>query len=364
MRDLVIFIPSIEGGGVEKNLFYITKYIGSKFDKIFVITADKVNRDQFGKKIKLITPKSNFFNDKNRILKSIICLYLLLIRFKNRDILIFSLQSSLFSTVVSKMINSKLIIRLNTSPEKYSSIFYKKYLFKFFYSFADEIIVNSQEFKKNLYKYFRLKSKVILNPIKARNRKKKINFFKKFKGLKILSIGRLTHQKDHMTLLKALNMLKKKHKVNFKLYLIGRGYNYEILSRYIFDNNLSKNIKLAGYQKNASDFIKSSDLFILPSKYEGLPNTLIEAQVSGVPIISSNCPSGPKEILLNGKLGDIFSVGDSKSLCNKIYNYYKDKKYLKKKSVLAKKYLYRFNYKNVLEEYVEILRKYIKIDKK
>ena len=47
MRDLVIFIPSIEGGGVEKNLFYITKYIGSKFDKIFVITADKVNRDQF-----------------------------------------------------------------------------------------------------------------------------------------------------------------------------------------------------------------------------------------------------------------------------------------------------------------------------
>jgi len=101
-------------------------------------------------------------------------------------------------------------------------------------------------------------------------------------------------------------------------------------------------------------------LFILSSNYEGLPNTLIEAQAACVPIISSNCPTGPKEILMNGRLGDLFNPGDYKNLCKKIYNYYKNRKLLKKKSILAKKYLYRFDYQDNLNKYVIVIMKYIK----
>ncbi len=360
MRDLIIFIPSIEGGGVEKNLFYITNYIQSKFRNIYLVTANKLNQNLFGKNIKLIMPNTNYFNNKNRFFKSIICSYLLFKNFNNKKVLIFSLQSNFFSIIFSKLINAKVIIRLNTSTEKYISNIYKKVIFKFLYSLADEIIVNSHDFKKNLYKNFYLNSKVILNPIKINKKRKKINFFKNFKELKIISIGRLTNQKDQITLLKALNLLKNKFGVKFKLYLIGKGYNYYFLKNYIFQNKLQKNIKLAGYKKNASDYIKSSDLFILPSKYEGLPNTLIEAQVACVPIISSNCPTGPKEILMNGRLGDLFRSGDYKDLCKKIYNYYRNKELLKKKSILSKKYLHRFDYKNNLNKYVLIITKYIK----
>ena len=360
MRDLIIFIPSIEGGGVEKNLFYITNYIQSKFRNIYLITANKLNQNLFGKNIKLIMPNTNYFNNKNRFFKSIICSYLLFKNFNNKKVLIFSLQSNFFSIIFSKLINAKVIIRLNTSPEKYISNIYKKIIFKFLYSLADEIIVNSHDFKKNLYKNFYLNSKVILNPIKINKKRKKIDFFNNFKELKIISIGRLTNQKDQITLLKALNLLKNKFGVKFKLYLIGKGYNYNFLKNYIFQNKLQKNIKLAGYKKNASNYIKSSDLFILPSKYEGLPNTLIEAQVACVPIISSNCPTGPKEILMNGRLGDLFRSGDYKDLCKKIYNYYKNKELLKKKSTLSKKYLHRFDYKKNLNKYVLIITKYIK----
>ncbi len=360
MRDLIIFIPSIEGGGVEKNLFYITNYIQSKFKNIYLITANKLNQNLFGKNIKLIMPNTNYFNNKNRFVKSIICSYLLLQNFKKRNALIFSLQSNFFSIIFSKIINAKVIIRLNTSPEKYISNIYKKIIFKFLYSFADEIIVNSYDFKKNLYKNFYLNSKVILNPIKINKTRKKIDFFKNFKELKIISIGRLTNQKNQIILLKALYLLKNKFRVKFKLYLIGKGYNRNSLKNYIFQNKLQNNVKLAGYKKNASDYIKSSDLFILPSNFEGLPNTLIEAQVACVPIISSNCPTGPKEILMNGRLGDLFRPGDHKDLCKKIYNYYKNRKLLKKKSILAKKYLHRFDYQNNLNRYVLIIRKYIK----
>jgi glycosyltransferase involved in cell wall biosynthesis len=258
------------------------------------------------------------------------------------------------------VINAKIIIRLNTSPEKYISNFCKKILFKFLYSFPDEVIVNSSEFKKNLFKKLNLRSKVILNPIKIIKTKKQISFFKNFNGLKIISIGRLTDQKNHLILLKALNLLKKEFKIKFRLYLIGRGHNYNLLLNYILHNNLQKNIKLAGFKKDASNYIRSCDLFVLSSNFEGLPNTLIEAQTAGIPIISSNCATGPKEILINGRLGDLFNTGDYKDLCKKILNFSKNRKILKKKSLLAKKYLYRFDYKTNLNNYILILKKYIK----
>ena len=360
MRDLIIFIPSIEGGGVEKNLFYLSNYIQSKFKNIYLITADKFKINTFGKNIQLIMPNTTYFKNKNRFVKSLVCSYLLFKNFKKKKALVFSLQSNFFSIIFSKVINAKVIIRLNTSPEKYISNTYKRFFFKFLYGLADEIIVNSYDFKKKLYKNFYLNSKLILNTIKIYKKKKKIGFFKNFKELKIISIGRLTNQKNQIILLKALYLLKNKFKIKFKLFLIGKGYNYNLLKNFIFENKLQKNIKLAGYKKNASNYIKSSDLFILSSNYEGLPNTLIEAQVASVPIISSNCPTGPKEILMNGKLGDLFSPGDYKNLCKKIYNYYRNRKLLKKKSILAKKYLYRFDYQENLNKYVLVIMKYIK----
>ena len=69
MRDLIIFIPSIEGGGVEKNLFYITKYIQSKFKNVYLITANKLKSNLFGKNVKLIMPNTNYFNNKNRFVQ-------------------------------------------------------------------------------------------------------------------------------------------------------------------------------------------------------------------------------------------------------------------------------------------------------
>ena len=106
-----------------------------------------------------------------------------------------------------------------------------------------------------------------------------------------------------------MNLLKIK-KVKFKCVIIGRGILKNFLKKEIIKYNLEKKILLIGYKKNAENYISDSDIFILTSKYEGLPNVLIEAQKYDIPIISSNCPTGPSENLLNGRLGDLFKVGD------------------------------------------------------
>ena len=261
MRNIVLYIPSIEAGGVEKNLYYLINYFNLKFKKIYLVTASKARKLKNNRKVNIINPKTNFFYNKSRILKTLVCFYLILKHFKGKEILILSFQSNFSSLLASKIINSKIIIRLNTSTEKYIKGYLKRFFFKNLYKLADEVIVNSYEFGKNIKKNFGLSTKIILNPIKKHNiKKKKINFFKNFKGLKILTIGRLTNQKDHLTLLKAAQLLKFKYNLNFKLYLIGRGYNQNFLSKFVEKNNLNKNIMLAGYKKNAQEYLKSSDL--------------------------------------------------------------------------------------------------------
>ena len=96
-------------------------------------------------------------------------------------------------------------------------------------------------------------------------------------------------------------------------------------------------------------------MFILSSKYEGLPNVLLESLILNKYVISSNCRTGPKEILLNGKGGDLFKVGDYKNLSKLIINFNLRKKINKKKLKYAKNQLYRFDYNVNLKKYLNLV---------
>tara|TARA_B100002051_G_C16650137_1_gene593503 strand:- start:75 stop:1157 length:1083 start_codon:yes stop_codon:yes gene_type:complete len=358
-KEIIFYIPSIEGGGVEKNLYLLIKYLPKQIGKIHVITAKKKNSNF--KNVKFICPTSNYWNKKNRTLKNIICVYLLIKNFWSSKAVILSFQSNLTSIIISKIFRFRVLIRLNTSLKKYLNNFLKRFTFKFFYSLSNIIIVNSKVFQKELFNEINLKSHLIYNLNINEKKRKKLDFFKKFKGLKILNIGRLTDQKDQLTLIRSLGIFKKKN-TNFRCSIIGRGAFKNILISEIKKLNLEKHIKLIGLKNNAEQYISQSDVFVLSSKFEGLPNVLIESQKYGVPIISSNCPTGPNEILMNGKLGELFPVGNHIILANKLLNFSKNKKILKLKSLNAKKYLKRFDpimnsqkySKLILQEYEKI----------
>ena len=360
MKKIVIFIPSIESGGVEKNLFIFLNYLKKNYQEIYLITSSKFNLEIIDKKIKIISPEFLFWKNKSRLLKSLICSILLIKYFFNKKILLISFQSNIISIILSKFFSWNVFIRLNTSPKKYINNYLKLFFFKFFYNLSDEVIVNSFEFSRDVKKFFNIKTKIILNPLKIKKIKyKKVSFFKNFNGLKIINIGRLTDQKDHLTLLKSIDNLIKKQKISLKLYIIGKGYKHKFLSLFIKRNSLEKHVKLAGFKKNAEKYLKNADLFILSSKFEGLPNVLLESQLAKIPIISSDCPSGPREILLNGKLGILFKTGSYIDLYKKILIFNKFQKKYKKKALLGKKYLYRFSYDNNLQKYKDLIDKKI-----
>ena len=171
---------------------------------------------------------------------------------------------------------------------------------------------------------------------------------------KIISVARFTDQKDHFCLIKAINLLKEKYK-NIKVLLIGSGEKKRDIKNMIDQLKLNKYFKVLDFKKNPYPYIKKSDVFILSTKFEGLPNVILEAMTLNKLVISSNCPTGPSEILDNGNGGLLFKVMNFKQLSQKIIFAIRNKKKCSKKILFAKKRLKRFDFsKNLLKYYSTI----------
>ena len=357
-KSLLIFIPSIENGGVEKNLYLIANYVAKTSLSVKILTAFKDKEKLFDKKIRIISLKRKNIIIKSRLIKTLITIALFIRYFYNKNIIILSFQSNIVAILLGFIFNKKVIVRSNTSPEKYIKNTIKKLIIKFFFNLADEIIVNSNEFKKRFKKFFLITPIVIYNPFIGKKGKKiELNFFNDQKSLKIINVARLTDQKDHLTLLRAVKKLSKIKKC--KLLIIGRGYKEKILKKYIFENKLKNIVKLIGYKKDPESYIRISDVCVLSSIYEGLPNVLIETLYLKKYIISSNCPTGPKEILNNGKYGDLFKVRDYNQLFELLKNFNIKSQKINYKISQGYKSLNRFDYKINCKKYFQTISKHL-----
>ena len=362
-KKLIFFMPSMDGGGVEKNLVIIANYTSSYLDEVSLITFDNSFAHLFNKKINIIKVQKKIYKKKyKKYYKYFKCLLLLVKEYiKNRNILVFSFQANIYVLMLSSILGFKVISRSNSSPSGWNKSLIKNFIFKFFFNFADEIVVNSKDFQKEFYKKFKIKTKLIYNPLNKKEiiKKSKIkldfNFFKSGKYLRVINIARFTDQKDHNTLLKSFKIINKK--INSKLLILGYGVNKSKIKNFIIKNKLNNIVKIINFKSNPYNYIRKSDLFVLTSKYEGLPNVLLEAQVLRKFVISSNCPTGPKEILKNGKLGNLFKVGDHKKLADLIINFYKSRKKFNSKINQAYKDLNRFDYSKNCREYLNVIRK-------
>ena len=359
-KKLIIFIPSIEEGGVEKNLFTVVNYLSKKISNIQIITCNNDFKKKFDKRIKFIGTKNKFWNNCNKKTKYAVCLLILSknLFIKKDKTLVFAFQANIYSIIISKIFNTKVITRSNTSPSGWSKNTIKLFFYRHFLKLADDIMVNSKYFQKEFLKIFNVKTKCIYNPFDInliRNKpieKKNISFFKK-ETLNLISVARLTDQKDHLTLLKSLKFIDPK--VKPRLMIIGKGENLEKLKKYTNVNNLKNIVKYTGHINYPYDNIQSSQIVILTSKFEGLPNILIEAQFLKKYIISTDCPTGPKEILLNGLAGNLIKIGDFKKLAYLINNYHKNKKNIYKMISIGTKHFDRFDYKTNCEKYLNFV---------
>lgn len=133
-----------------------------------------------------------------------------------------------------------------------------------------------------------------------------------YSGKRILSVGNLKEQKDHELLIRSFSIIRKETKA--KLVILGEGSHRAHLESVIESLGLSNDVELPGFVSSTGPWYAKADLFVLSSRYEGFGNVIVEALQHGLPVVSTDCRSGPAEILDNGRYGRLVPVGEEGAL--------------------------------------------------
>ena len=191
-----------------------------------------------------------------------------------------------------------------------------------FYKFAHLVVSVSKGVRDDLISkgVQPTKIKVIYNPIIT---KPMVPINPSIKGVqswmdsskqKLIAVGRLKSQKNFINLVEAIAFAKKGLNLDINLLILGDGEQRESIQNKINSFDLSENIFLAGWVEDPLPYFNLADLFVLSSDYEGFGVVIVEAMSQGLNIVSTDCKSGPSEILLDGSLGVLCKVNDCKSL--------------------------------------------------
>jgi len=309
--ELNFLINSLGKGGAEKVLFELSKYL--KPSNVFVL-ENTIYYKPYGRTI--ILADFSLFN--NPLVKTLyIPIYAnKLKQYLNKNSIVISfMERANFVNILSKS-NHKKIIAVRTSLFARPKFHPYMWLMKKLYPKSDLIIANSKALKFSLLNFLQIedtKIKVLYNPVnieeisqKAKNDLGRYNFIKSYPYL--ITVGRLTKAKGQWYLLRIFKHLRDKHKY-LKLLILGEGKlkNYLVelsenlgLKTYVWNRdklNKTYDVYFLGFQTDPYKFIKHSKLFVFTSLWEGFPNVLIETLAVGKTIVSTDCRTGPGEIL-------------------------------------------------------------------
>lgn len=328
-KNIGIIVPTLSMGGAEKVASILSTQMSNEKMNVYLIlyNAEEINYSYSGKIINLNTSPTK--NVIKKVINFLIRIYKVnkIKKEYNLETVISFLGNpnlvNLFSGKGAKKIVSVRNFVSKSDTGKLGKL--KKILIRLFYNFADVVVVVSEEIRKDLIENFKIKSskiKVIYNAYDVQSIQEKAGINtcinqdvsksqseKKNVKPMIVNMGRLVHQKGQIHLIRSLKILKLQG-IDVNLMLIGSGPLKEALVQETYKNGLEENVTFIEYSKNPFEYLTNADIFVLSSLYEGFPNALCEAMACKLPIISSNCQSGPYEILSpnikNDEDNDIF----------------------------------------------------------
>ena len=368
---LVIFHPYSLLGGATLSITQILNKIDKKRYEIVYICLRSDKNLILDKSIKKITINTSRTIFSINSIRKVIDIYSKK-NFKKRIFVSNQNFANVLCPIIlfgNKKFKSILIERNHLDEFKYSNNLAEyikknilKILMKFTYHRANLIIGNAKKLSDDLKKYLGVNIKTIYSPSNSKEIAKLSRkfipkeFLKNKLRKRILSISRFTKRKDLITLLKAFKVISKENQL-VDLILIGYGPEKKNMIKFIRERKLNQNVFILGKKTNPYPYFLISNLYVHSSLYEGCPNSIIESLILNLPVISSDCNSGPREILLNGKGGYLYKKSNYKSLLNKMRKYLINQRDLKEKLKFAKKKLHRFEEKNIIKQYENVFQK-------
>lgn len=228
-------------------------------------------------------------------------------------------------------------------------------LYKVYYKFLKIIPVAISPLVKEsileCYKFNNRSVPMVYNGINLENCKPKSTYDFKEDKIKVLHIGRFEEQKNHKMLINALSILIKKYP-NLEISLVGTGPLEKEIKELINKSSLKNNFKLLGQIPNSFDIMNKSDIFVLPSKWEGMPITLIEAMATGMPIVATKV-GGVPDMICDNENGLLCELSEEDFL-NKLEQLIINKEFREKLGKQAKVTSNLFSNEQMANEYIKI----------
>lgn len=354
---ILLFISSLGGGGAERTIVNIANGLVDRNYEVIIITAkngSNVYEEFLSYKVKLETLNcSRTKYSVLRLAKSI--------KRINPDLIFSTLNFSNIVAFIANVISlsfKPVIVREATNRAVIGEVsIFNRLITSFVYNRVNRVIALSNGVKEEIVRHFWVKHSkvsVIYNPVDIEKiielkNENVIDYEFSNSFHHIIALGRLHPHKDFLTLIKALQIAKES--VNIKLLIVGDGNQKKMLKNYCDENDLNDLVSFLGFKSNPYKYINRSAILVLSSIVEGFGHVIIEAMSLGVPVISTNCMSGPKEIIKNNQYGEIVAVGDFNELAKKIVYLLKNDQRRKELSDLGKKRSKDFKLDSIVAQY-------------
>ena len=367
-----IFFPSIERGGVENVLVSLLNSSSSQVKyEVLTVRCNPEVEARFPSNVNVIRLDQD--RRRGRTVSTIISIPPLARHLMRNDADALLVFQGALAAVVAKAISRKsipLIMRESNTPSaalaksvltRHAKLMLKQVVYK-----SSTAIVALSEYARNDILALGAdpqKVNLIHNPLGlaqvVQQAQEEVNhdWLREESGLEVvIGVGRFAHQKDFATLIKAFAMVRSKRK-SVRLLLIGDGSERPVLKQLATDLDVNESVDMLGFKLNPHKFMSRSSVFVLPSRYEGLPNVLIEAQACRVPCIATDAPGGSAEVLMNGKAGIIVPVSDFQAIAKAILDCLEHPEAAMERIEVAFRGLSRFDSEASAQQYIDLIAK-------
>lgn len=327
MAKILFYTSSLNRGGAERVLLSVIDFCKTEHE--IILLTDTYAKDEYTlpKDVKRICLSDCTNPKKSRVLTALQRLISIRETCKKEQIqlaIAFMSSSGIRLSLATMFMNIKTAIAIRNDPTDELNNTKKRFLLLSALKKADGVIFQMDNQKGLFAPDIQSKSAVIFNP--ANEQFCNVIFDGK-RNNKIVTVGRLFVYKNQEMLIESFSDIKK-YFPDMELYIYGEGEYRKELELKIEQLGLTNSVYLPGAITNVADEIKDAKLFVLPSDTEGMPNTLIEAMLLGLPVISTDCPcGGPRTLIKHNKNGLLIPVRDRNKLTEAMLKTLNDESY-------------------------------------
>ncbi|MBC7236743.1 MAG: glycosyltransferase [Chloroflexi bacterium] len=327
--DVAFFLPNLEGGGAERNVASLASLLADRGYRVDIVLAQATGPflAQLGPGVRVVDLRAR------RLATSLVGL----IRYLRREcppvLTSKTVLADVVALVATRFARPRTRVTVWVAADLYSEHAHLELwrgrvavrFLPYMYRWADTLMAVSSGVAKSVARVSGLpltSIRVVHAPAVTEEKRLLAQeplahpWFQDGQPPVVLGVGRLRPQKDFATLLRAFALVRRQRPA--RLVILGEGWQRSALEALARELGVAGDVDMPGFVRNPFSYMAHAAVFALSSIYEGLPTVVIEALACGCPVVSSDCPSGPREILDGGRYGHLVPVGDAEALAEAI----------------------------------------------